>query len=75
MRAAYDANLAGYTTPEERSAAHILIAVAADAPQARATRRKQKAEAIAEEVQGEAGELRRAREGEVAGSGIGAAGR
>lgn len=75
VRKYYDTNLASYTTQEERAALHILVAVRPDASDADKAAAEKKAAAIAAQVRAKPAELRRDREGAVAGSGIGAAGR
>lgn len=49
-RKQYDANIATYSTPEERTASHILITVKPDASDAEKAAAKQKADAIAAQV-------------------------
>jgi len=50
VRRQYDANQASYTSPGERTASHILVAVKPDASDAEKAAAKAKAEAIAAEV-------------------------
>lgn len=50
VRKQYDANQASYTSPGERTASHILVAVKPDASDAEKAAAKAKAEAIAAEV-------------------------
>ena len=75
VRKQYDDNLKQYAKAEERQASHILIAVKPDANDDEKAAAKKKAEDLAAQARANAGEVRRARQGEFAGSRFGGAGR
>ena len=76
VKAQYDERASRPTRQEEqRQAAHILIAVKPDASEAERAAAKKTAEELAAQAKANPGEVRRAREATLAGSGLGGAGR
>ena len=75
VKKAYEERQASYGKAEERRASHILVSVKPDVKDAEREAAKAKAEKLARAGEGEPGEVRRAREGELRGPGLRRAGR